>query len=74
VAPIRAAKVVREVGEDAVVERRDDGTVVVRVPCGNLAAFRSWLLGLLDDAVVVGPPAVRADVVAWLAAVAGEPA
>ena len=72
VAPVRAAKVVREVGEAAVAERRADGSVVVRVPCGNLAAFRSWVLGLLDDAVVVGPPELRADLVAWLRASAGS--
>jgi predicted DNA-binding transcriptional regulator YafY len=71
VAPVRAAKVVRELGEVAVTERRADGSVVVRVPCGNLPAFRSWVLGLLDDAVVVGPPEVRADIVAWLHALAG---
>ena len=55
-------------GEDAVVERRPDGSILVRVPCGNLPAFRSWLLGLLDDAVVLEPPEVRAEVAAWLAA------
>jgi proteasome accessory factor B len=71
VAPIRAAKVVREVGEAAVAERRPDASVLVRVPCGNQVAFRSWVLGLLDDALVVGPPEVRADIVAWLEAVAG---
>jgi proteasome accessory factor B len=74
VAPIRASKVAREVGEDAVVERRADGGILVRVPCGNRPAFRSWLLGLLDDAVVLEPPDVRAEVVAWLAAMAGAPA
>jgi proteasome accessory factor B len=74
VAPIRAGKVAREVGEDAVLQRRPDGSILVLVPCGNLPAFRSWLLGLLDDAVVVEPPEVRADVVQWLAAMAGTPA
>jgi proteasome accessory factor B len=73
VEPIRAAKVAREVGEAAVVERRADGGILVRVPCGNRPAFRSWLLGLLDDAIVVEPPDVRAEVVAWLAALAGAP-
>ena len=53
------------------VERRADGSIVVRVPCGNRPAFRSWLLGLLDDAVVLEPPEVRAEVAAWLGAVAG---
>jgi predicted DNA-binding transcriptional regulator YafY len=63
-----AGAVVRELGVDAVVERAGDGAVVVRVPCANLPAFRSWVLGFLEHAVVVGPPAVRADVVAWLEA------
>jgi predicted DNA-binding transcriptional regulator YafY len=71
VAPLRAGKVGRELGEDAVTERRDDGTVVVRVPCANADAFRSWLLGFLDDAVVLGPPDVRAGIEEWLAAVVG---
>ena len=72
VAAIRASKVAREVGEDAVLDRRPDGSIVVRVPCGNRPAFRSWLLGLLDNAVVLEPAEVRAEVVAWLAAVAGS--
>ena len=46
--------------------RRADGSVVVRVPCANLPAFRSWVLGLLDHAVVLEPAEVRAEVVAWL--------
>jgi predicted DNA-binding transcriptional regulator YafY len=71
VAPLRAGKVVRELGEDAVVDRRDDGGVTVRVPCANVDAFRSWVLGLLDDAVVVDPPDVRAAIEAWLGAIAG---
>jgi proteasome accessory factor B len=71
VSAIRAGKVAREVGQDAVVERRPDGSILVRVPCANLPAFRSWVLGLLDDAVVVDPPEMRDDVVQWLKAVAG---
>jgi proteasome accessory factor B len=68
---LRAAKVVREVGDDAVVERRADGAVVVRVPATNLDAFRSWVLGLLDHAEVLDPPPVRAAVRGWLEAMAG---
>ncbi len=67
----RAGSLVREVGADAVVERRDDGSVVLAVPCTNLPAFRSWVLGLVDRAEVLAPPEVRADVVAWLTAMAG---
>jgi hypothetical protein len=44
---------------------------VVRVPASNLPAFRSWVLGLLEHAVVLGPPEVRADIVSWLRVVAG---
>jgi predicted DNA-binding transcriptional regulator YafY len=62
----RAWAVVREVGDDRVVHRSDDGSVVVRVPCANLPAFRSWVLGFLDDAEVLGPPEVRADLIGWL--------
>lgn len=64
----RAAAVVRELGEDRVVERRDDGAVVVRVPCANLDAFRSWVLGFVDLAEVLAPDDVRAHVIGWLEA------
>jgi predicted DNA-binding transcriptional regulator YafY len=71
IAPVRAAKVVQEVGAGAVAERRADGTVVVRVPCSNLDAFRSWVLGLLDDAEVLSPHEARAGIASWLEAMAG---
>lgn len=70
IAPQRAAGVVRELGDDRVVTRADDGAVVVQVPCANLPAFRSWVLGFLDDAEVLGPPEVRADLVGWLEGIA----
>lgn len=60
-----AAAVVAELGDGAVVERRDNA-VVVRVEVTNRAGFRAWLFGLLDHAEVLGPPDVRKDVVAWL--------
>lgn len=66
----RAAVVEREIGSDRVAERRGDGAVVLRVPCANEWAFRSWLLGHLDDAEVLGPPGVREALVAWLESVA----
>lgn len=63
---VRASAVEAELGADRVVERLGDGAVRVRVPASNRPAFRSWVLGLLDHAVVVGPPDVRQDVVTWL--------
>ncbi len=68
----RAAAVCRELGDERVVATGDDGSVVVRVPASNRAAFRSWVLGLLEHAVVLDPPEVRADVVDWLTAVGGS--
>jgi proteasome accessory factor B len=62
----RAAAVERELGADRVVARRRAGAIDVEVPCANIAAFRSWVLGLLDHAEVLGPPDVRAHVVGWL--------
>jgi predicted DNA-binding transcriptional regulator YafY len=67
---LRAAAVERELGPERVLERSDGG-IVVRVPASNLPAFRSWVLGLLDHAVVLGPPEVRTEIVAWLRVVAG---
>jgi len=66
----RAAAVVRELGDDRVLETRDDGSVVVRVPCANLGAFRSWVLGFVEHAEVLGPDGVRSDVIGWLEAIA----
>jgi len=65
---VRAPGVERELGADRVLERGPDGAIVVRVPANNLPAFRSWLLGLLDHAEVLGPPDIRQHVVDWLEA------
>lgn len=70
----RAPAVERELGADRVHVRRRDGAVEFDVPCANGAAFRSWVLGLLHHAEVLAPPEVRADVVGWLRATAGDPA
>jgi proteasome accessory factor B len=68
----RAGGVVREPGAERVVRRGTDGSVDVEVPCANVAAFRSWVLGLMEHAVVLGPPDVRAVVVDWLRAMVGR--
>jgi len=66
----RAAAVVDQVGAGAVVERGDDGSVILELPVTNTAAFRSFVLGFLDAAEVVGPPELRTEMVTWLEAVA----
>lgn len=56
-----------------VEEVRPDGSIVLAVPVANPEAFRSFALSLLDHAEVLGPPAARADIVAWLEAIAAQP-
>lgn len=68
---LRAIAVERELGTGRVVARRPDGGIDVEVPCANVPAFRSWVLGLADHAIVLGPPDVRTHVVDWLTAIAG---
>ncbi|MGA9276699.1 helix-turn-helix transcriptional regulator [Ilumatobacter sp.] len=66
IAPVRARATERELGADRVVERHADGTIDVRVPATNLDAFRSWVLGMVDQAVVLDPPEVREFMIDWL--------
>ena len=65
----RAALVVDTLGEPTVVERRDDGSVVVELAVVNREAFRSFVLGLLEHAEVLEPPELRDDLIDWLRAV-----
>jgi predicted DNA-binding transcriptional regulator YafY len=67
----RASLVTGALGGTAVVERRADGGVVVALDVVNRDAFRSFVLDLLDHAEVLGPPELRAEIVDWLAALAG---
>ena len=69
---VMAPRVVREVGEEAVLDRRSDGSVVVAVQVSNPDGFRSWLFGFLDHARVLGPPPLVGMVMGWLTDVAGE--
>jgi predicted DNA-binding transcriptional regulator YafY len=71
VAAARAEAVERELGDAAVRERRDDGSIVIEVPCASEEAFRSWLFGLGVHAEVLAPVELRAAVVDWLRALAG---
>jgi predicted DNA-binding transcriptional regulator YafY len=43
-----------------------EGAVVVRLAVTNRDAFRSFVLGLLDHAEVLGPPELRAEITDWL--------
>jgi predicted DNA-binding transcriptional regulator YafY len=72
VGPAQAGWVEADLGAAAIAERRDDGSVVVRMAVTNRDAFRSFVLGLLDHAEVLAPPELRTDMVAWLSAMAGR--
>lgn len=64
----QAALARHELGSSAVAEEQPDGAVRFSVPVTNRAGFRSMVLGYLDHAEVLGPPDLRAELVAWLEA------
>jgi predicted DNA-binding transcriptional regulator YafY len=66
-----APAVVRELGEDAVVARRTDGSVDVEVASGNRPAFKSWLFAMVERAEVISPESVRQEIIADLQRMAG---
>jgi predicted DNA-binding transcriptional regulator YafY len=70
--PIQAEWATATVGAAALAERRADGSVVLKMPVTNRQAFRSFVLGFLDHAEVLGPPELRRQLMAWLSAVAGR--
>ena len=61
-----ASRVITELGPDSVVERSEDGSVVVRLEVTDVGALVLWVLDLLDHAEVLRPPAVREQVIARL--------
>jgi predicted DNA-binding transcriptional regulator YafY len=62
----QAGWAVGQVGQSGVESRRDDGALVLAVPVTNRNAFRTFVLGFLDHAEVLGPDELRGEVVAWL--------
>lgn len=67
--PAVAAAVRAEIADGHIV-RDDQHGLVVSLVVTNREGFRSWLLSFLDRAEVLGPPALRDHVVAWLEEVA----
>jgi predicted DNA-binding transcriptional regulator YafY len=63
-------RIAEEVGRDKVESREDDGSVVLCLRVTGFPALRSWILGLLDHAEILEPPEFRAEMVAWLSALA----
>jgi proteasome accessory factor B len=53
-------------GDTAVREVAEDGSVIFEVAVTSPASFRSFVLGYLDHAEILGPPAMREDMIMWL--------
>jgi proteasome accessory factor B len=66
----QAAWAVAELGEETVVAN-DAAGVELEVSVTNRDGFRSFVLGFLDHAEIVGPDELRRDMVDWLDALAG---
>jgi len=66
-----APAVLRELGDEALVARRSDGSIEIEVACGNAAAFDSWLFAMVDRAEVISPPEVRTRIIERLKEMAG---
>ena len=57
------------VGNEAVVDERSDGAIVIEVAVSNVAAFRSFVLGFRHHAEVLAPAELRSEMVDWLRSV-----
>jgi len=55
-----------QMGQASLEHRRPDGSMVLRVRVTNRDAFRSFVLGFLERAEVLGPTDLRLEMVAWL--------
>ena len=64
----QATWALEQLGEEALVERRADGGVVVDVTVTNRDGFRSFVVGFLEHAEVLAPDELRADLIGWLEA------
>lgn len=60
------ASVLAQYGDEAVRERRADGSIVFEIPCSNVRAFVQWLMGFVERAEVLSPPDLRDIVIEWL--------
>lgn len=65
---VEAPLALLQLGDEAVVRRHDDGRLDVSVPCTNVVAFTHWVLGFMERAEVLSPPALRRHVVDWVEA------
>ncbi len=69
---IEGPRVAEEVGADRVESRAEDGSVVLSLRVAGFLELRYWILGLLDHAEILDPPAFRSEVIAWLTGIAAR--
>ena len=62
----------RALGAEYVTERRSDGSAILTIPIRSWNQARSWVIGLLDSAVVLSPEHARSSMVRWLTSVAEQ--
>ena len=62
----------RALGAETVAGAGPEGSLRFVVPVTNQAAFRSFVLGMLEHAEITGPSAVRTSMVAWLEEMVGR--
>jgi proteasome accessory factor B len=62
-----------QLGSSALTGRGGDGSARFAVAVTNTGAFRSFVLGLLDHAEILGPAVERDAMRRWLGAIAGRP-
>jgi proteasome accessory factor C len=67
--PLYAWRVTAEVGDGHLIERRSDGSVVLKVSVGREEAARSWVLSYLDHVEVIEPASFRRSLLEWLDAI-----
>ena len=58
--------------KEEIAKTNPDGSILLEIPVRNAMAFRSWLLGLRDHAVVVEPKEVLEDTIQWLTEIKGQ--
>jgi proteasome accessory factor B len=66
----QTAWALHQLGDDAIAERRADGSTVFRLTVRNPEGFRSFVLTFLEHAEVLSPPELRQDVIDWLETIA----
>ncbi len=64
--PSHVPWVLGHLGEAAVANHREDGSVVIEEVVCNREAFRSFVLTFLEGAEILGPPELRDDLIGWL--------